>query len=289
MLSGRFAPSPTGPLHMGSLTMALASYLDITSTGGTWHLRLDDIDPPREASHAREHILQSLAAHGLTSASPVRFQSSGQQRFTHALNELRSDTYYCSCTRSQLKGQPIYPGTCRQKNLSSQDTALRLKLGDLPSIEISDGVFPTAKVYPAHDVGDLVILRRDGLWAYNFATAIDDGHDFTHIFRGADLYHTTAAQVLVMNRLGLDVPSYTHMPLLCFENGDKLSKQTHAPALDALQATNNLKAAFHYLGMNPDSRAQRSVQEWLGWGLNAWPSHQLPEELPIYQAKPFLT
>lgn len=289
MLSGRFAPSPTGPLHMGSLTMALASYLDVTSAGGSWHVRVDDIDPPREALQAREHILQSLAAHGLSSASPVRFQSSGQQRFNDALNELRSKTYYCRCTRSQLKGHPVYPGTCSQKNLSPQDSALRLKLGDLPSIEISDGFFPTSKVNPASDIGDLIIRRRDGLWAYNFATAVDDGNDFTHIFRGADLYHTTAAQVLVMNRLELDVPSYTHMPLLRFENGDKLSKQTHAPALNVGQATENLKEAFYYLGMQPPSSPQRSVQEWLSWGLSAWPCHQLPNELPIYQAKPFLT
>ena len=274
---------------MGSLTMALASYLDVTSAGGSWHVRVDDIDPPREAPQAREHILQSLAAHGLSSASPVRFQSHGQQRFTQALNELRCTTYYCRCTRSQLKGHPIYPGTCSQKNLPPQDSALRLKLGGLPSIEISDGFFAATKVNPARDVGDLVIKRRDGLWAYNFATAVDDGHDFTHVFRGADLYHTTAAQVLVMNRLELNVPSYTHMPLLCFENGDKLSKQTHAPALNVGQATDNLREAFYYLGMQPSGPTQRSVQEWLSWGLSAWPSHQLPDELPVYQAKPFLT
>ncbi|MEQ9452320.1 MAG: tRNA glutamyl-Q(34) synthetase GluQRS [Pseudomonadales bacterium] len=289
MLSGRFAPSPTGPLHMGSLITALASYLDITSQGGSWHIRIDDIDGPREAPEARSHIINTLAAHGLHSASTIRLQSNSTARFRQALDELSTACFYCRCSRAQLREHDIYPGHCRALKLGAEDAALRLRVSDDTPVQINDGLLPSQTTIPSRDIGDFIVRRRDGLWAYNFATAVDDGHDFTHVFRGQDLRHTTAMQVYVMHKLKLPVPQYTHLPLLCFPDGDKLSKQTHAPALDAMHAAHNLAEALYYLGFNPPVQPTWTVGDWLGWALARWPTHSVPAQLPFYRPNPVLT
>ena len=292
MLSGRFAPSPTGPLHMGSLVTALASYLDITSQGGEWYIRIDDIDPPREAQGSRAHILRALTAHGLQSNQPIIYQSQSQARFKEALNLLKDQTFRCQCTRAQLAQTSIYPGYCRELNIDATDqtpTAIRLIVDQTEPIAINDTVQPALSVQPATDVGDFILVRKDGLWAYNFATAIDDGHDHTHILRGQDLHHTTVLQHLVREALNLPQPVYTHIPLLKFADGDKLSKQTHAPALSLAEPAKNLHAAMFYLGMHPPNQPAWDVAKWLDWGRQHWPLHQLPESLPIYGSNPILT
>lgn len=290
MISGRFAPSPTGPLHMGSLLTALASFLQARQQGGRWYIRIDDIDPPRASPGAEAAILHSLHAHGLHHDGDVMRQSTMETRYREALTLLEADLFFCDCTRKALKATPVYPGTCRSQRVSQQqhwlaDTADRAIRIDTEGMQISlqDGVLGPCTWHADEDFGDLIVRRKDGLWAYNFATAVDDGHDFNQVVRGQDLLDTTPQQCTIMRKLGLTPPEYAHIPLLCFENGDKLSKQTHAPPLDDERAAQNLRTAFSYLGMHPPATTKR-VDEWLSWALNAWDLSRLPGALTPYQS-----
>lgn len=289
MLSGRFAPSPTGPLHMGSLVTAVASYLDILSKGGRWHVRIDNIDPPRETPNASQQILEALRVHALDPAAKPIYQNDSENRLQTALSQISSQAFYCRCSRAQLRRAPIYPGTCRAENLSATDAALRLQTSTIEPFVIEDGILAPRQIVPEKDIGDFIIRRRDGLWAYNFATAVDDGYDFSHVFRGQDLSHTTELQVAVMKMLGLAVPSYSHLPLLRFADGDKLSKQTHAPALDLNRGAHNISAALFYLGFGLPNEPSWSAKQWLAWALDRWPRLKVPKTLPVYTAKPVLT
>ena len=292
MRVGRFAPSPTGPLHMGSLLTALASFLHIhartqrrpEAAPGQWFVRIDDLDPPREDPGAVEAILGALAAHGLLGDRPVDFASRHQGRYQAAFNQLSPDHFYCRCSRRQLAGTSVYPGTCRDRSEPVADSAVRVRI-ESGNLDITDEVLGHHTFSMAQDCGDLIIRRRDGLWAYNFATAVDDGHDVTEVVRGQDLWSTTPHQVYLMHRLGLHVPRYMHIPVLCFEDGAKLSKQSHAPAIDPAKASQNLRDALQLLGQRPPTASTAwPVSSWLEWATSNWYPEQIPERLAAFKS-----
>ena len=281
ILTGRFAPSPTGPLHMGSLITALASYLDAKVKCGQWYVRIDNLDPPREDPAATSEILASLQAHELQGERAIDYQSDHIPRYQQALNQLTDHLFYCTCSRKSLANQATYPGTCRGNTTPIADAAIRLRVSSAP-ITFIDAVVGRQTVDLTQEYGDFIVRRRDGLWAYNFATAVDDGSDATHVLRGQDLLDVTPPQIHLMNLLGLSVPAYSHIPLLCFADGTKLSKQTHAPPLDDSRAALNLRAALYYLGMNPPAQPSWLAEQWLEWALAHWEKHDLPRQLPAY-------
>ena len=251
---------------MGSLVAALASYLDIRAQDGTWCVRIDDLDPPREEAGAARTILETLAAHGLHSDEPVRYQSDGSTRYDKALESLADQLFWCTCTRKSLAGVSRYPGTCRNNTLPIENAAIRLRADRVAT-------------------GDFIVKRRDGLWAYNFATAVDDGEDFDRVLRGADLAHVTEPQTHVMSALGLPLPTYVHIPVLCYEDGTKLSKQTGAPALDPKEALDNLRDALAYLGQQIESVRECTTPEaLLAKAKDIWRLDAIPARLLIYAA-----
>ncbi|NOX51733.1 MAG: tRNA glutamyl-Q(34) synthetase GluQRS [Gammaproteobacteria bacterium] len=283
-LAGRFAPSPTGPLHMGSLVTALASYLDIKQRGGQWLVRVDDIDPPRQDSDASRKILRSLQAHGLQWDQSIIYQNNHANQYKQALTTLEPHLFYCRCTRKSLKEVKLYPGTCREFTTARSDSATRCKVEDA-TILFEDEVLGVQKINLVKEVGDFIVHRRDNLWAYHLATAVDDGQpNITHVLRGQDLLDTTSPQTYLMNLLDLSPPTYAHLPVLCFADGTKLSKQTHAPALEDAQASQNLSAALHYLGMQPGEHKQWNPAHWIAWGLQHWCLSKVPGKLSVFSA-----
>jgi len=282
LLIGRFAPSPTGPLHMGSLVTAVASFLDMKSRGGQWYVRIDNLDPPRESPAAQSDILSALEAHALQGDRPTDFQSNHFTRYHNALSALQPKLFYCTCTRKSLIGKTVYPGTCRANTAPISDAAIRLRADD-KTISFDDTFVGPQTARLGKDYGDFIVKRRDGLWAYNFATALDDGHDATHILRGQDLLPTTPQQIYVMQLLKLRIPQYTHIPLLCFPDGNKLSKQAHAPALNISTAAVNLRTALSYLGLQVPRGQAWQAKHWIDWALSEWPQHQLPKQFRFYQ------
>lgn len=282
-LLGRFAPSPTGPLHMGSLIAAVASYCDIKQKGGRWHVRIDDLDPPRTAVNACTFILQTLEAHGLISDLPIIYQSQRITAYRDALNQLMSYAFFCTCSRKQLENFPVYPGTCRNNKERLENTSIRLSVGE-QKLACHDLVLGTQEHELGKVFGDFVIQRKDGLTSYNLATAVDDAQEITHVIRGQDLYPTTPIQLLIMQRLKLSPPTYGHIPVLTYEDGRKLSKQTLAPAIDNELATSNLIKVFTYLGMPVPNTDEWTVEQLLQWGIGNWDLSKVPSKLRPYSA-----
>lgn len=250
---GRFAPSPTGPLHAGSLVAALASWLDARVHGGRWLLRMEDVDTPRCVPGADPFILQQLAACGLHSDSPVLRQSQRSTFYEAALSQLVSQgrAYPCACSRKDIEdalsaqGLPrerhqavVYPGTCRPGNgglKGKPARAWRFDVGHGKAAQVNWTDRRLGEQTQAVDleVGDFVLKRADGLWAYQLAVVVDDAaHGITHVVRGEDLADNTARQILLQRALGLPTPVYLHTPLVRGANGEKLSKQNGAEALD---------------------------------------------------------
>ncbi len=286
-VTGRFAPSPTGPLHMGSLVTAVASYLDIKQKGGAWHVRIDDLDPPRQDPNAVQAIQATLSAHGLLADKPVYFQSTQQQRYRDFMAQLAGQLFYCNCTRKALQAFRTYPGRCRQHKSPRPDCARRIEINRTQSlINYTDQILGPVQADLTSTYGDFIVKRRDGLWAYNFATAVDDGADYSHVLRGQDLTAVTAPQIYIMHRLALSVPSYTHIPMLCYANGDKLSKQTHAPAVNNRRPLDNLLHVLTLLGQNPPANPNWQVQECLAWAIAHWQINRVPASLPAYEHRP---
>ncbi len=273
---------------MGSLVTALASYLDSKSRGGIWYIRIDDIDPPRAKPGAITSILRSLDAHALQGDREIDWQSAHNHRYQMALKHLQKQVFYCSCTRKQLADQKVYPGTCRNCTKPHAGTATRLAVNNR-TIVIDDAVAGELTCNLQQDFGDFILQRKDGLWSYNFATAVDDGLDATHVLRGQDLLHVTPQQAYLIQQLrhhmqGMKLPNYCHIPVLCFADGVKLSKQTHAPSLDDSRADKNLRAALFYLGLAPPQQDHWSTQQWLAWALERWDIKRVPERLPVYDS-----
>jgi glutamyl-Q tRNA(Asp) synthetase len=268
---------------MGSLIAAVASYCDIKQKGGRWHVRIDDLDPPRTAVNACTSILQTLEAHGLISDLPIIYQSQRITAYRDALNQLMSYAFFCTCSRKQLENFPVYPGTCRNNKERLENTSIRLSVGE-QKLACHDLVLGTQEHEIGKVFGDFVIQRKDGLTSYNLATAVDDAQEITHVIRGQDLYPTTPIQLLIMQRLKLSPPTYGHIPVLTYEDGRKLSKQTLAPAIDNELATSNLIKVFTYLGMPVPNTDEWTVEQLLQWGIGNWDLSKVPSKLRPYSA-----
>lgn len=272
---GRFAPSPTGPLHAGSLVAALGSYLCARKNEGSWLVRIEDLDPPREQPGASDIILRSLEAHSLFWDDEVVFQSQQHQRYQEAIDHLLDSgvAYYCECSRKEIFAAakpgnygPIYPGTCRDNGLPHGAVRLRT---DNHTIGFTDARIGIYQQQLESELGDFVIQRRDTLFAYQLAVVLDDAREkITDIVRGIDLLDNTPRQIYLQQVLGLPTPSYLHLPLVRNEQGQKLSKQNLAPQLDNSHAGPNLIQALTFLGFNTSELAQRSTTfEILEWAL----------------------
>lgn len=248
---GRFAPSPTGPLHFGSLVAAVASYLDARAHGGEWVLRMEDVDLPRCVPGADADILRTLEAFGFEWDSPVMYQTARTEAYRAALDSLRRDdmAYPCSCSRREA-GE-IYPGICRAgARVSGGPFAWRVRVED-QAIGFEDRALGWQEQNLAREIGDFIVLRSDGLFAYQLAVAVDDAEQgITDVVRGADLLDSTPRQIRLQRLLGLRVPSYMHVPVAMNAVGEKLSKQTHAPALCAMDARQELREALRFLGQD---------------------------------------
>lgn len=271
---GRFAPSPTGPLHLGSLVAALVSYLDARQRGGVWLVRIEDLDPPREQPGAADAILRSLEAHGLHWDESLRYQSQRSDAYEAALAQLAEadQLFWCRCSRKQLADHRLYPGTCRACRQPRKDAAIRWQVPD--SIErFNDRYQGEQSVDLARQLGDVVLRRRDGPFAYQLAVSVDDlDQGITEVVRGIDLLDSTPWQRALLRSLGATPPDYAHFPVLIGDNGQKLSKQNQAPALDDKRAAHNLQQAFGYLGLaiEPDQ-----PQSMLAQAQSSWPQMHL--------------
>lgn len=263
---GRFAPSPTGPLHLGSLLAALVSYLEARRQGGEWWVRIEDLDPPRTQPGASDAILRSLEAHGLVWDSSVMHQSQRDDAYQNAIEVLadQDQLFWCRCSRKQLAGHAVYPGTCRACRQPRADAAIRFQAPDIDDdfIDLFQGPQRTAL---ARDYGDVVIRRRDGLFAYQLAVVVDDADQgMTDIVRGIDLLSSTFWQRALYRALGHKCPSHAHFPVLVHA-GQKLSKQNFAPALNNNQATANLMQLWPWLGLDVQADTpERMLAEALG-------------------------
>jgi glutamyl-Q tRNA(Asp) synthetase len=292
MYIGRFAPSPTGELHFGSLLAALASYLDAKSNDGLWLLRIDDIDPPREIPGASQSIIQSLSDYGLLWDKDVIFQSERQHLYHEALQKLTLSNlaYPCSCSRKDIKqrsGSSFYDGHCRNidkrainlENPSSlsQNHAWRFKSAN-SHITWQDGILGE-RICEYPELADFIILRRDKLWAYQIAVAVDDYlMGITHIVRGNDLLNESAKQLSLINALNYTPIHYSHIPLITHSDGQKLSKQNHAPALNPKNACQDLLKALSFLGQkNPSCLKTANKHEILQSAIINWNPQAIPK------------
>jgi len=278
---GRFAPSPTGPLHLGSLMAAVGSYLEAKAHDGRWLLRMEDLDPPREMPGAADGILRDLTALGFQWDGPVVYQSRRLEAYEHALGQLQhgAHVFPCACTRSEITDSamagiegPVYPGTCRD-GLAPGKTARTLRV----RVEAGDLGFEDQLQGPIHqdlarDIGDFVVRRADGCHAYQLAVVVDDTWTgVTHVVRGADLLLSTPRQLHLQTLLGYPRPIYMHLPVLVNAAGEKLSKQTHAAPLDLSRPASALWQALHYLQQSPpQSLKQSSIDDVWTWAREHW-------------------
>ncbi len=275
---GRFAPSPTGALHFGSLVAAVASWCDARAAHGTWRVRIEDVDTPRTVPGAADEILRALEAFGLAWDGAIEWQSRRGALYEAALSRLRDAgaTYRCRCSRKEIADSgllglegPVYPGTCRDLRLpATTPGADRAKTG-ADIIEFDDRVQGRTSQDLGREIGDFVLRRRDGLFAYQLAVVVDDAdQQVTDVVRGADLLLSTPRQIHLQRLLGFAQPRYLHVPVATNAAGQKLSKQTLAPALAPGQASEALKAALSFLGQadvepaRPEAMLQQAVTQW---------------------------
>lgn len=272
MYSGRFAPSPTGPLHFGSLVAALGSWLDARAAKGRWHVRIEDLDRPREQAGAADDILRTLDRLGLYWDGPVVFQSRRLELYEEALQALQAHTYWCGCSRREIAdsslglatdGAQIYPGTCRTGLAPGKlRRALRLKTGP-GTIVFHDRVQGVQAQALATQVGDFVLRRADGQFAYQLAVVVDDAaQSITDVVRGADLLDSTARQIHLQRLLGYAEPRYMHVPVAVNASGEKLSKQTGAAPIDASRPREVLAEALRFLGQPASDDLEQAVRHW---------------------------
>ena len=279
--TGRFAPSPTGPLHFGSLVSALASFLDARAHQGRWLLRIEDIDPPREVRGAAAIIARQLDAHGLHWDGELLYQSRREAQYRDALLRLTDAglLFLCDCSRERLhRLGGTYDGACRHRVLTGPDPAgsgfsVRIRTCDAPAIHFTDWLSGLSLTTDLEATGgDFVLRRRDGLFAYQLACAVDDAaQNITHVVRGHDLLESTPRQIFLLRELGMRAPIYGHVPLAMDAAGRKLSKQNHAPELGPERAGDNLYRALTWLGQKPPPEAAGAgVAELLRWANQHW-------------------
>ncbi|MBV7568990.1 tRNA glutamyl-Q(34) synthetase GluQRS [Pseudomonas sp. PDM27] len=286
---GRFAPTPSGHLHFGSLVAALASYLDARSVGGRWLMRMEDLDPPREEPGAQAAILKALESYGFEWDGDLVRQSERHDAYAEVLNRLFNHglAYACTCSRKQLEPyHGIYPGLCRNAGHGADDAAIRLRVPEL-EYHFLDRVQGEYRQHLGREVGDFVIRRRDGLYAYQLAVVLDDAwQGITDIVRGADLLDSTPRQLYLQELLGLPQPRYLHIPLITQPDGHKLGKSYRSPPLTEDQATPLLLRALRALGQNPGTELiYATPREVLNWGIAHWDALLIPRTLSLPEAQ----
>jgi glutamyl-Q tRNA(Asp) synthetase len=284
MYIGRFAPSPTGPLHAGSLVAALASYLDARVNHGRWLIRIEDIDEARTVASAAEDIIQTLATFGMRSDGEILWQSTRKIRYSDAFDKLGSAVYACACSRKEIAdsrvtlaadGAVIYPGTCRNGlALGRTPRAWRVRVPAATDphalIQFDDRWQGLISENLAEHVGDFVLKRADGFWAYQLAVVVDDAEQgVTDIVRGADLLDSTVRQIYLQRLLGFSTPRYLHVPAVMNDRREKLSKQTGAQPLDVRNPINALMEASEHLGLTL-SHTPSAVDEFWTMAIPAW-------------------
>mgnify|MGYP001080710813 FL=1 len=284
---GRFAPSPTGPLHEGSLVAAVASWLDARAVGGRWLVRMEDLDRPRCEPGAADTILRQLDAYGLHRDGDVLVQSQRDDAYATALEALKAQgaVYPCACTRSQLadaprnhEGEILYPGTCRNGlPPGAAARSWRVRVTDV-STHFHDRIHGDLQQNLVQEVGDFIVKRADGLFAYQLAVVVDDAFQgITHVVRGADLLWNTPRQIYLQTLLGLPTPVYAHVPLITNAAGQKLSKQTLAPPLPEQGRGAVLAQALAALGHPPPAElAGAEPTEQLAWASAHWQIENVP-------------
>ena len=292
---GRFAPSPTGPLHFGSLVAAVGSYLDARSQNGEWLVRIEDVDAPRTVPGAADGILRTLETFGFEWDGEVLVQSRRHDFYHAALVRLQlaGDVYPCACSRSEIAGLSsvtsidgglLYPGICRNGLAEGKAArAWRLRVPDR-EIQFQDRIQGLSRQNLEREVGDFVLLRADGQYAYQLAVVVDDAlQGINAVVRGVDLLDSTARQMWLQQKLGLPTPSYAHLPVVVNAAGEKLSKQTKAAAADPAQGSALLASALSFLGHDvpPDVR-QAPVADFWCWAISAWSIAKVPAVRGIF-------
>ena len=282
MLTGRFAPSPTGPLHFGSLVAAVASYCDIKSRGGQWLLRIEDVDQTRSVTGASEEIIRTLHRYGFVWDGEILYQSQRSQLYQAALDQLiaQAQAYPCTCSRKEIADSStlqgiegaIYPGTCLKHPLKASTLpAWRMRVDEL-EISFEDQLQGRIQHQLSQQVGDFVLKRADGLFSYQLAVVMDDAlQGVTHVVRGADLLNSTSRQLYLQQVLGLPTPVYAHIPLVMNDDGQKLSKQNLAQALSIDQPQTALQQAFAFLQRLPTpAPTHLPLTDLWQWAITHW-------------------
>ena len=284
---GRFAPSPTGPLHFGSLVAAVGSYLEARTRSGEWLVRMEDLDPPRVAPGAADDILRTLAACGMEWNGAVAYQATRSDAYHSAVHRLREKSlvYPCACSRREIADSavagiegPVYPGTCRP-GLAPGRAARALRLSTRgATVAFDDAVQGRVSCDLEKEFGDFVLYRADDVYAYQLAVAVDDAEQgITDIVRGADLLGSTPRQLYLQQLLGLPRPRYAHLPVAVNAAGEKLSKQTFAAPVDATNPLPALAAALSFLGQQPpDGLARGTITKFWDWAIKCWDLARVP-------------
>ena len=290
---GRFAPSPTGPLHFGSLVAAVGSCLQAKSLGGEWLVRMEDLDTPRNVPGAAHDILQTLEAFGFHWDGEVIYQSQREEIYRAALEQLAAQgaTFPCACSRKEIADSsllgiegPIYPGSCRDGLAEGKIArAIRVRVGDT-RIEFTDLIQQVIAQNLATEIGDFVLRRADNISAYQLAVVVDDAaQGITEIIRGADLLTSAPRQIFLQRLFGYATPNYGHLPVATNRAGEKLSKQTLAQAIDAKHSTQQLFDALRFLGQAPPAELRQSSQKSLwDWALEHWSLANIPSDRAIH-------
>jgi glutamyl-Q tRNA(Asp) synthetase len=289
---GRFAPSPTGPLHFGSLIAAVGSYLDARSRGGSWLVRMEDLDRPRTAPGAADAILAALEAYGFEWDREIVYQSRRDDAYAAALARLdrMQAVFPCACTRKEiadsalsLQDAPVYPGTCRNGLPPGRARrAVRVRV-DNAVVRFDDRLQGRVEQDLAAEVGDFVVRRADGLFAYQLAVVVDDAEQgITDVVRGADLLASTPRQILLQRLLGYPTPRYLHLPLAVNARGEKLSKQTLAATLDRDNAVPTLLRTLLFLNQQPPAALARdTLRDVWRWAIAHWDSGKVPRKTAL--------
>jgi len=279
---GRFAPSPTGDLHFGSLVAAVGSFLEARSAGGLWLLRIEDIDPPRELAGSAERIINDLHRLGLEADGPILYQSSRLAAYQHAVDQLLDEgmAYPCACTRKDLPASGIYPGTCRNGIADGKEPrSVRFNVGN-QACDFTDKLQGCISGSPDAMGGDFIIRRADGLFAYQLAVVVDDHFQaVTQVVRGADLLESTSRQICLQKALGFESPDYFHLPVALSADGRKLSKRFRTDPVKDQDPASAVWQALYFLGQNPPTGF--SLIDLWGWALAHWNIDLVPHERAI--------
>jgi glutamyl-Q tRNA(Asp) synthetase len=279
---GRFAPSPTGDLHFGSLVSAVGSYLEAKTANGQWLLRIEDIDPPREIAGSARRIITDLKRLGMVPDGPVLYQSSRLEAYRKAVDSLMDNghAFSCTCSRKDLPDSGIYPGTCRNGVTNDKKPrSVRLRVGE-SVCKFTDSLQGHFEDHPAETIGDFIIQRADGLFAYQLAVVLDDEFQgVNHVVRGADLLDSTSRQICLQKILGFSSPIYLHLPVAISADGKKLSKRLQTDPVKNQDPAYALQLALQFLGQNPPSGC--SLGKLWDWAFKFWNRNSIPRQRKI--------